>query len=107
MALTPTVHQRSLTPFMQLLTKPLGRGALEAPLELGFEPQDGLGVQLGDARLGYAEHLADLAQRELVVVVEGDHGLLAVGEPADRAGKRLAYLGARHLGRRVVRVRVL
>src|SRR5919197_792467 len=36
------------------------------------EPQDRLGVQLRDARLGHAEDLADLAQREVLVVVEGD-----------------------------------
>ena len=50
-------------------------------------------MQLRDARLGDAEHLADLAQRQLLVVVERDDELLALGQPRDRVGERLAQLG--------------
>jgi len=57
------------------------------------QPQHGLGVHLRDARLGHAEHLADLAQRQLLVVVEGHDELLALGEARDRLGERLAHLG--------------
>src|ERR1700754_3073779 len=58
---------------------------------LGFEQarakaQDGLRVQLGDARLGDAEDLADLAQRQVLVVVERDDQLLALGQAGDRVG---------------------
>ena len=38
-------------------------------------------MQLRDARLGDAQHLADLAQRELFVVVERDDEALALGQP--------------------------
>src|SRR5207344_3436529 len=89
------------------LPEQLGRRALEAALELGLEAQDGLGVKLRDARLRDAEDLADRAQRELVVVVEGDDRLFAVGQLADRPGQRLAHLRARHLRGRIIRVRVL
>ena len=50
-------------------------------------------MQLGDARLGHAEHLADLAQGQVLVVVEGDHELLALGQARDRVGD--AVLAAR------------
>jgi hypothetical protein len=43
-------------------------------------------VHLGDARLGDAEDLADLAEREVLVVVEGDDELLALGELGDGLG---------------------
>ena len=49
-------------------------------LQRGLQPHHGLGVQLGDARLGDAEHLADLAQGEVLVVVERDDQLLALGQ---------------------------
>ena len=52
-------------------------------------------MQLRDARLGHAEHLADLAQGQLLVVVERDHELLALGQARDRLGQRLAQLGLR------------
>src|SRR5207302_1514525 len=44
-----------------------------------LQAQDRLRVQLRDARLGDAEHLADLAESQLLVVVERDHELLALG----------------------------
>ena len=60
--------------------------------ELGAQPQDGLRVQLRDARLGDAEHLADLPQRQVLVVVERDHELLALGQRRDRVGDPVAHL---------------
>jgi hypothetical protein len=42
-------------------------------------------VQLADPRLGDAEDLADLGQRQALVVVEGDDDLLPFAEPVDRA----------------------
>ena len=63
--------------------------------EARLEAQDRLRVELRDARLGHAEHLADLAQRQLLVVVERDDELLALGQPRDRLGERLAQLGLR------------
>src|SRR5215211_6037761 len=55
-------------------------------LKAALEAQDGLGVQLGDARLGHAEDLADLPQGQVLVVVERDDELLALGQPCDRVG---------------------
>src|SRR5690349_19282617 len=82
----------------------LERGALQAALQLRLQAEDRLGVELGDPRLGDAQHLADLAQRQLLVVVEGDDSALALRELRNRGGQRLAHLGARHLQRRVVGV---
>src|SRR4051794_12856147 len=53
-------------------------------LQARLEPQHRLRMQLGDARLGHAEDLADLAQGEVLVVVERDHELLALGRGGDR-----------------------
>src|SRR3954447_14922932 len=56
-------------------------------LEPRLQAQDGLRMQLGDARFRHAEDLADLSQRQVLVVVEGDHELLALGERGDRVGQ--------------------
>ena len=77
---------------------PTRGGASEASAERGAvearaEAQDRLRVELRDARLGDAEHLADLAEGQLLVVVERDDELLALGQPRDRLGERLAHLG--------------
>ena len=85
----------------------LDRGLLDLPLHSHLQPQDGLRVQLRDAGLGHAEHLADLAQGQLLVVVERDHELLAVGQALDGVGQGLAQLRRRHLARRILGVRVL
>ena len=45
------------------------------------QAQDGFRVQLRDARLRHAEHFADLTQRQVLVVIEGDHELLSLGQP--------------------------
>src|SRR4029450_6556426 len=69
--------------------------------------EDRLRVELRDAGLGDAEDLADLAQRELLVVVERDDELLALGQPRDRLAERLLQLGLRQLGLRLGALRVL
>ena len=50
-------------------------------------------MELRDAGLGHAEHLTDLAQGQVLVVVEGDHELLALGQRRDRVGDPVAQLG--------------
>src|SRR5918995_1604368 len=70
-------------------------------LEAGAQAQHGLGVQLGHARLRDAEHLADLAQSEVLVVVERDHEPLALGQPFDRVGQPVFELPGHRLGVRV------
>src|SRR3954451_13755570 len=62
-------------------------------LERGLEAEDRLGVELRDARLGHAQHLADLAQREVLVVVERHDQLLALGQPRDGVGQAVLGLG--------------
>ena len=47
------------------------------------QPQDSLGVELGDPGLGHAQHLADLLQGETLVVVEADDDALPLGQPLD------------------------
>ena len=56
--------------------------------QAGLQAQDRLRVQLRHARLGHAQHLADLAQRQLLVVVERDDELLALGQARDRLAER-------------------
>src|SRR5205085_11680177 len=60
-----------------------------------LEAEDRLRVQLRDAGLGHAEHLADLAQGQLLVVVERDDELLPLREAGDGVGDRLAQLRLR------------
>ena len=78
-----------------------------SPASLRAQPQHRLGVQLRDARLGHAEDLADLAQRQVLVVVEGDHELLALGQGARsrRRSGRAARTGRRAPGGRARRGR--
>src|SRR6202789_2586885 len=52
-----------------------------------------LAVNLTDARLGYLQHLADLAQIHVFVVVQRQHQLLALGQSTDGAGERIAKAG--------------
>src|SRR5919201_1702954 len=68
------------------------RSASRRAGQAGLEPQDRLSVELRNARLGHAQHLADLAQRQLLVVVEGDDELLAFRQARDRVAERLAEL---------------
>src|SRR3954452_7832635 len=74
--------------------------------QAGLQAQDRLRMQLRHARLGDAEDLADLAQCQLLVVVERDYELLSLGEPRDRLAERLAHLrlGERRLGLRTLGV---
>src|SRR3954452_15646768 len=76
-------------------------------LQQGLEAQNGLGVQLRDARLGHAEDLPDLPQRQVLVVVERDHELLALGQGGDRVGQPVLELGGVQQLLRVRRVRVV
>src|SRR5439155_6925914 len=80
-----------------------GGGAREA----GLEAQDGLGVELGDPGLGDAQHLADLAQGELLVVVKGYDELLSLRQPCDGLADRLLHLGLRERALRIRRIDVL
>ena len=66
--------------------------------EARAEREHGLGVELRDPRLGDAEHLADLAQGQVLVVVEGDHEALALGQRLDRVGEAVLELGCLRLG---------
>jgi hypothetical protein len=66
-----------------------------------LQAQDRLRVELRDAGLGDAEHLADLAERELLVVVERDDELLALGKVRDRLGERLLHLASARAASRV------
>src|SRR6185312_3855246 len=69
--------------------------------EARLQAQDRLRVQLRDPRFRHAEHLADLAQGQLLVVVEGDDELLALGQAGDRLPERLPQL---RLGQRRLRL---
>ena len=63
-------------------------------------------MELRHARLGDAEHLADLPQGQLLVVVEGDDELLALRQPGDGLAEGFLQLGGaeRGLGRRRIDV---
>src|SRR5215212_2757001 len=76
-------------------------------LQPRLQPQHGLGVQLGDARLGDAEDLPDLPQGQVLVVVERDHELLALRQGGDRVGKAVLELGGVEQVLRVGRVGVV
>src|SRR5215210_5729064 len=76
-------------------------------LKARAERQYGLGVKLGYARLGDAQDLADLAEREALVVVEGNHQALALGQRFDRIGKAVLELCRVRLVLGVERVRIL
>src|SRR6478672_458952 len=86
---------------------PLQRGGGAERRDVRLEPKDRLRVELRDARLGDAEHLADLAQGQLLVVVEGDDELLALGQACDRLADRLFHLRLRERALRVGRLCVL
>ena len=64
-------------------------------------------MELRDARLGDAEHLADLAEGQLLVVVERDDELLALGQAGDRVGERLRISVCESVALRVGRLGVL
>jgi hypothetical protein len=64
-------------------------------------------VELRDAGLGHTEHLADLAQGELLVVVERDDELLALGQPRDRVGHAVLEVRGVHDRGGIGRARVL
>src|SRR3954454_2064041 len=76
-------------------------------LQPGLQAQHGLGVQLGDAGLGDAEDLPDLPERQVLVVVERDHELLALRQGGDRVGEAVLELGGVEQVLRVGRVGVV
>src|SRR3954454_23093498 len=76
-------------------------------LQPRLESQHGLRVQVGDARLGDAEDLADLSEGQVLVVVEGDHELLALGQRRDRVGEAVLELGGVEQLLRVGRVGIV
>src|SRR5918998_2146464 len=57
-----------------------------------LQAEDRLSVELRDTRFRNAEHLADLAQGQLLVVVERDDELLALGQAGNRLAERLLQL---------------
>src|SRR5919106_5615528 len=75
-----------------------------------LQAQNRFGVELRDAGLRHAQHFADLAQGQLLVVVEGDDQLFALRQARDRVAERLPQLRLRHrllgLGRLLVGDRV-
>src|ERR671925_746449 len=75
--------------------------------EACLQTQNCLRVKLGNSRLGDAEHLADLPQGQLLVVVERDDELLALGKARNRFAECLAELRVRHRGLRLGGHRVL
>ena len=50
-------------------------------------------MELGHARLGDVQHLADFPEGEVLVVVQGDHEPLALGQRFDRVGEPVLELG--------------
>src|SRR5688572_26542655 len=52
-------------------------------LELGAQPRHRLRVQLAHARLGHAQHLADFAKIEVLLVVQAHQDLFALGQALD------------------------
>src|SRR5204863_1170302 len=85
----------------------LQRGPCSRAREPGLEAEDRLRVELRDSRLCDPEDLADLAERELLVVVESDDQLFALGQPGDRLADRLLHLRLREGALRVGRLGVL
>ena len=86
---------------------PITRAREPLRREPGAKAEHGLRVQLRDARLGHPEHLADLAQGEVLVVVEGDHQALALGQTLDRVREPVLDLGGLGLGFGIDRAGVL
>ena len=100
MAAIREIPPRDVLDATESRTRPLARAggatsrrAAHAAGEAGLEAQHRLRVQLRDARLRDADHLADLAEGELLVVVERDDELLALRQAGDRLAERLAHLG--------------
>ena len=54
--------------------------------------KDALGVDLADAALGHAEHVADLGQRQALVVVEREHESFPLRDAVDRVGEEHLHL---------------
>src|SRR5215210_3684505 len=76
-------------------------------LQPRLEPKDRLCVQLRHPRLGHAEDLTNLAQGQVLVVVERHHQLLPLRQARDGVRETVLHLGGGHLLRGVSRLRVL
>src|SRR5207244_4937516 len=74
--------------------------------ETRAQREHGLRVELGDPRFGDPEDLADLAEGQALVVVEGDDDALALGQGLDRVGEAVLELGRLRLDLGVGRVRI-
>src|SRR5579871_5683299 len=74
------------------------RFALRLAVESGANEMHGFGVQLADPGLGHPEHLADLAEAALFLIVEADDELEALGQVVDGTGDGVHDLAARRLG---------
>src|SRR3954451_24462910 len=76
-------------------------------LKSRLQAQHRFRVELRNSRFRDAEDLADLAERQVLVVVEGHDELLALGQSRDGVREAVLHLGGVHRGRRIDRVRVL
>src|SRR5690606_38320367 len=61
--------------------------------QAGAQAHRGLAVDLAGARFAHPQHRADLAQVQLLLVVQRQHQALALGQAVDGRGKRAAELG--------------
>src|SRR5207245_2656242 len=73
--------------------------ALGGLLQLLPQPEVNPPQDLADARLGHAQHFADLAVGQLLLVVEGEDRPLAFREPGDRLTHPCVILHRRHPGK--------
>src|SRR6266511_2197992 len=74
---------------------------VRSPGKARAKRQHGLGVKLRHPRLGNSQNLADLAQGQVLVVVQGDHESFALRQRLDRVGETILELGRLGLGLRV------
>jgi len=70
--------------------------------DLGTQAGDGLAVQLTDTRLAHPHDLADLAQVEVLLIIERHHHFLALGKAANGRDQQLLdaplFQDARRIG---------
>src|SRR5256885_16331345 len=90
---------RSITLFGRTASYPAGLVGILIP-EVVPEKAYGLGVDLADARFGYAQDVADLGQREPLEVIQGDDDLLSFGQRVDGLGQHLpGFVSLQAVGR--------
>ena len=66
-----------------------------------FQRQDGLGVNLADARFGQPERLGDFAQPQIFKIIKRQHFALHLGQPLQTVGDELRHLTPGHAVERV------